>query len=128
MNRRLSFARTVRQFLQNIRPPTDCSQTGRKYRRALMENLESRRLLNAAFDVVGLTALRADSTYSQVDGSGIGIAILDSGVLANHPDLKSNFTVYFDAVTHGRDAFTDPGDTNAADTIDPTGHGTHVSG
>lgn len=100
----------------------------RRSSRSLFEALETRCLLSAAFDVVGITALRADPIYSQVDGSNIGIAVLDTGVFGNHPDIKNNFVAWFDAVTNGQNATTNHGDTNVNDTIDPEGHGTHVSG
>src|SRR5436190_22044877 len=91
----------------------------------LLDPLESRRLLNAAFDLTGLTSLRADSAYTSIDGSGIGIAIIDTGGFDQHPDLKNNFAAFFNAVT-GNPA--NPADTNIADSFDPEGHGTHVSG
>lgn len=100
----------------------------RKSPRSLFETLEARCLLSAAFDLVGITALRADPIYTQVDGSGVGIAVLDTGVFGNHPDIKNNFVAWFDAVTNGQAASTNHGDTNVNDTFDPEGHGTHVSG
>lgn len=95
---------------------------------ALIEDLESRQLLSAAFDITGINALRNDSGFAGIDGSGVGVAILDSGLWAAHPDLSSNFVAYFDAVANGRNAWTDPGDTHLADAADPSGHGTHVAG
>jgi hypothetical protein len=79
---------------------------------------------NDSFDVTDLTALRADPTYSSITGSGIGIAVLDSGVDAANPDLTSQVVAYYDAVE-------DPVPTTAptaAGAVDNDGHGTHVSG
>ncbi|GMV26378.1 MAG: hypothetical protein AMXMBFR58_24090 [Phycisphaerae bacterium] len=83
-----------------------------------LERLEERYALSAAFDVVGLTALRADAAYAQVDGSSIGVAVIDSGVYSAHPDLSPNFTAWYDAVTRS----------SAGTAYDPDGHGTHVAG
>ncbi|HLO42259.1 MAG TPA: S8 family serine peptidase, partial [Phycisphaerales bacterium] len=82
------------------------------------ERLEERYALSAAFDVVGITALRADANYSAVDGSGIGVAVIDTGLYSNHPDLSGNFVAWYDAVTRS----------SAGNAFDPDGHGTHVAG
>ena len=90
------------------------------------EVLESRRLLSAAQDVTGLTALRNDPAYDAVDGSGVGVAVIDTGAFAAHPDLRDNFLAYFDAVRNrftSSNVITDP-----AAAQDPDGHGTHVAG
>lgn len=96
--------------------------------RLALEFLEDRSLpsrFDGSFDVVGLTALRADPNYQGIDGSGIGIAILDSGVYARNPDLQSNFVHWYDAVQR-RDGGDVAASVNAA--FDPEGHGTHVAG
>ncbi len=80
--------------------------------------LERRYVLSAAFDVVGLTALRADAGYSAVDGSDIGVAIIDTGLYAAHPDITTNFAAWYDAVTRS----------SSGTPFDPEGHGTHVAG
>lgn len=93
-------------------------------RRTVVEMLESRQLLSAAFDVVQLTNLRADPVYAGVDGSGIGVAVIDTGTFAAHTDLRNNFKAYYDAVKDGP-VLTNPDD---AGIIDPHGHGSHVAG
>jgi subtilisin family serine protease len=84
----------------------------------VIEQLESRTFLSAAFDITGITALRNDANFTGIDGSDIGIAILDSGVFSTHPDLQPNFTAWYDAVNR----------TSSNSPFDPDGHGTHVSG
>ncbi|MFN7020519.1 MAG: DVUA0089 family protein [Phycisphaerales bacterium] len=91
---------------------------GRAWAVARFEAIEPRLLLSGAFDAVGLTALRADPAFAGVDGSDVGIAILDSGVFSQHPDLRDNFVGWYDAVTR----------TSSGAPIDPNGHGTHVAG
>lgn len=82
------------------------------------ESLESRLFLSAAFDVVGLTALRADGSYAGVDGSNIGVVVIDTGAYSQHPDLAPNFAAWYDAVLR----------TSGNAPFDPDGHGTHVAG
>src|SRR3954466_13902846 len=83
----------------------------RAAQRVLIEHLELRQLLSAAADITGLTALRADANFAGVDGSGIGVAVIDTGTFASHPDLVNNFDVFFDAT---RDSANSPGSTNPA--------------
>ncbi|WP_200903093.1 S8 family serine peptidase [Desulfosporosinus acididurans] len=52
-------------------------------------------------------------------GKGVTIAIVDSGIALNHPDLKDNIVPGYNAITQS-DA---PGDNQ-----DDNGHGTHVAG
>jgi lantibiotic leader peptide-processing serine protease len=53
------------------------------------------------------------------------VGIIDSGIDANHPDLKANFLGGMNFVPAGIDA-TETGDPN--DLLDREGHGTHVAG
>lgn len=95
-------------------------------RTAVVEGLEGRRLLSAAFDLTGLTRLRNDPVYASVDGSGITVAVLDTGVFGGHPDLVGNFRGYVDmVVSPARSAVLV---TNPGGSLDPDGHGTHVAG
>lgn len=101
-----------------------------------VEHLEVRLVLSAAFDVTNLTALRQQPEFAEVDGAltdgtKIGIAIIDSGVLGSHSDLQSNFLAYFDAVSTdaNADGVITPADSEAAaGSVDQVGHGTHVAG
>ena len=90
-----------------------------------IETLERRTLLSAQADITQLTALRNDPAFAGVDGSGVGVAVIDTGVFASHADLVNNFVAYFDAVVNPASgaATTDP-----ASAEDPNGHGTHVAG
>ena len=77
--------------------------------------LEPRQML-AAFDQIGLTQLRADANYSSIDGSGVTVAVLDTGLDSTHRDLVGNYRAGFDAVN------------GESLPVDRQGHGTHVAG
>src|SRR5215216_5224142 len=82
---------------------------------SLFELLEPRCLL-AAFDLIGLTALRNDPAFAGIDGSGVSVAVIDTGVDFTHPLLQSAFVAGADIARGGSDPTpTDP-------------HGTHVAG
>jgi len=80
-----------------------------------VEALEGRLLLSA-FDQIGLSLLRADASFAGIDGSGVTVAILDTGLDSTHRDLSSNFRGGFDAVN------------GESLPVDRQGHGTHVAG
>lgn len=63
-----------------------------------------------------LTRFGAESLWRTSTGSGVTVAVVDTGVLGTHPDLRGK-------VYSGHD-FIDPG-TSATD---QNGHGTHVAG
>ena len=63
-----------------------------------------------------LNTLRAESVWKKSTGARVVVAVVDTGVSANHPDLRGH-------VLSGKD-FVAPG-TSATD---ENGHGTHVSG
>jgi len=106
--------------------------------RLLLETLESRLVpANAAFDLIGLTALRANPSTSAFNGSGISVAVIDTGVDYTHT-LLSPAIVTKNGVKIGRDFIndTEEGSKQGAFTFfsadnnpeDVLGHGTHVAG
>ena len=71
----------------------------------------------------GVTRIGADQVWSPATGAGmgagIGVAILDTGLDFNHPDLKDNISTAW---------FVSPGFTYTTSAQDDAGHGTHVGG
>ena len=69
-------------------------------------------------DVVdwGVSRIGADKVWSIGSGTGVKIAIIDTGVQKDHPDLVSNIITGYDFVN------------NDSDANDDNGHGTHVAG
>lgn len=74
---------------------------------------------NPAFDLIDLDLLRQNPQFTPIDGSGIGVAVIDSGIDAAHSQLQGNVRQVVDFVrpsTHPRYG------------QDEQGHGTHVAG
>ncbi len=84
--------------------------------RPMWDNLESRILFAAFMDLIGVTALRNDPAFAGIDGSGVSVAVIDTGVDINHPDIAPNFVAGADFIFGG----------NNPTPVDP--HGTHVAG
>lgn len=71
---------------------------------------------NPAFDLIGLTDLRNDPNFADIDGTGFDVVIIDTGLDQTHPLLDDNYRYGFDFIE-------DDNDPN-----DLQDHGTHVSG
>jgi serine protease AprX len=86
------------------------------------------------YSVPSNTAMRANEVQALgVNGAGVGVAIVDSGIDATHPDLaqrvKHNMKIVEQPVGPLNEALTiavDQGPYNNSDTT--SGHGTHVAG
>ncbi len=63
-----------------------------------------------------LDRLRAEQVWRKSKGRGVVVAVVDTGVQADHPDLKGRVLKGRDFVEHDRNA------------ADRNGHGTHVAG
>jgi serine protease len=57
------------------------------------------------------------SAWTKSTGSGVTVAVIDTGVDANHPDLRANVLSGYDAIAN-----------RAGTSSDGNGHGTHVAG
>ena len=64
-----------------------------------------------------LPNIRTAQAWTRSSGAGVTVAVVDSGVDADHPDLAANVLPGLDLIT---------GSTGRG--IDPHGHGTHVAG
>jgi hypothetical protein len=97
-------------------------KTNRRARRLAVERLESRALLAAYHDLVGLSTLRNDPLFAGIDGSGVSVAVIDSGLDRTHPLLSPNYRGGADLVSGGGDPRPILGGTGDG------AHGTHVAG
>ena len=64
----------------------------------------------------GVDTVEADLVHGEYTGAGVKIAVLDTGIDHEHPDLEYNYAGGYDYVNSD----TDP--------MDDNGHGTHVAG
>ncbi len=49
--------------------------------------MEVRQLLSASHDLIGVTSMRQDPLFSGIDGSGVSVVVIDSGLDTTHPDI-----------------------------------------
>ena len=106
---------TVRQALL-LAPSQPAELIGLKTQGDRLIEIEANPGLNAAFDLIGLTQLRNDPEFAGIDGSGLSVAVIDTGIDRNHPLLASNYVAGYD--------FIDDDDNPE----DSQGHGCHVLG
>jgi subtilisin family serine protease len=64
----------------------------------------------------GVKRVNAAGAWNFADGAGVKVAVLDTGVDYNHPDLAPNYKGGYNAII------------TTATPLDDQGHGTHVSG
>ncbi|MDN7023863.1 PKD domain-containing protein [Methanoculleus sp. FWC-SCC1] len=64
----------------------------------------------------GVSRIGAPRVHTSVNGDGVRIAVLDTGIDYTHPDLDENYRGGYDFVGHD------------ADPMDDNGHGTHCAG
>lgn len=72
--------------------------------------------LNPGFDLIGLTDLRNDPNFANIDGTGFDVVVIDSGLDRTHSLLDDNYRFGLDYID---------GDQNPNDLQN---HGTHVAG
>jgi subtilisin family serine protease len=77
---------------------------------------QAREGVNPAFDLIGLTDLRNDPDFKNIDGTGADVVVIDTGLDATHPLLDDNYKLGYDFVNE---------DINPNDLDN---HGTHVAG
>lgn len=80
---------------------------------------------NAAADLAGVAAMRADARFSGIDGSGYTVAVLDTGIDLNHAAFgaDANGDGVSDRIVFAQD-FSSDRDGSADDV---QGHGSHVA-
>lgn len=64
----------------------------------------------------GVRRVNAAAAWTKTMGEGVRVAVVDTGIDFNHPDLKDNYAGCYNAVESGKSC------------MDDNGHGTHVSG
>ena len=70
----------------------------------------------------GISQINADDAWATTTGATIKVAVIDTGIQANHPDLQDNVKGGIRYYTRGFNLFSD------SNWADDNGHGTHVAG
>ncbi len=70
----------------------------------------------------GITQINADDAWSTTTGSSIKVAVIDTGIQPDHPDLQDNIKGGVRFYTRGFTLYQD------SKWADDNGHGTHVAG
>ncbi len=101
-------------YVLNISQESNVSELSKKYSTTVETDIP----VKISADTVdwGISRIGADKVWSTGSGAGIKIAIIDTGVQIDHPDLRANIVEGYDFVNTDND----PNDDN--------GHGTHVAG
>jgi serine protease len=79
-------------------------------------NADSLRNLDGQTTPYGIDLVHARDTWNVVRGAGINVAVVDTGIDYNHPDLRDRYAGGFNTITKTNDP------------LDDEGHGSHVSG
>lgn len=66
--------------------------------------------------------IEAPAAHERTTGEGTSIAVIDSGIAADHPDLAPNVDGESSRLVKNAELLSDE------DPVDPVGHGTHVAG
>jgi len=82
----------------------------------LVEPIKSKPSQPAQLLPWGVDRINADLAWSASTASGVKVAVIDTGIDLNHPDLIANIKGSFNAIKPQRRAYDD------------NGHGTHVAG
>lgn len=71
----------------------------------------------------GISRVKADQVWNQATGNAVKVAVIDTGIDKNHPDLRANLKGGAMLISTGTYA-----NKKISDWDDDTGHGTHVAG
>jgi fibronectin type 3 domain-containing protein len=91
--------------------------------RLRIECLEQRINMSAAHDLIGVTQLRNDPRFAGIDGSGVSVVVIDTGVDVTHPLISPNYVKNSSGVPVGFNFLTGGNNPLPLDE-----HGTHVAG
>jgi subtilisin len=64
----------------------------------------------------GIRRVNAPAAWAKTQGEGVRVAVVDTGIDFNHPDLKANYAGCYNALDSGKSC------------MDDNSHGTHVAG